>query len=141
VTRTRRRGAAAALALLVISSCAGTCTQQQGQGALEHTARLALDATRLAVEPLQDAIIDGCIAAEQLQLSRAKSGEITTDQAREELKPIRARCDAGRSLIEQVISTHDAVADRLEAGDIAAADQKLVELQERFRSLRTWRSQ
>lgn len=137
MTRTRRRHLAMGLTLLA-ASCGSTCTPEPGRA--DRVVRAGLDAFALAAGPVQDAIIDGCITSEKLIATRAEAGAITVEAAREQLVPLRARCDVARTLLGKIAAAHNRAVDRVEAGDVEAAERELRALAEEWKQLKTWGS-
>lgn len=135
--RNQRRMVAVALTLLLSGSCGSTCGGGEVGGA-DRAVRSALDAFALAAQPVSDAIVDGCVQAERRIEAEAQAHEITALEAREQLTPLRARCDAARALLDRIRKAHDAASTRVEAGDVQAAEAELSRLRREWEQLSTW---
>jgi hypothetical protein len=123
VTRYLRRNTAAALALLVVASCGGTCAAPTEQGV-----RSALDAFALAGGAAWTGLNEACIYRQQAINAEAHAGRITTADARAQLVPIRARCHELTALFVDMRAAQDQAAALVEAGKIDEAREWLERL-------------
>lgn len=129
MTRTRRRHTAAALTLLM-ASCGSTCAPESQDRAV----RSALDAFNLAGSTAWAGVNEGCIYRQQAIDAEAVARRITTDEARAQLVPVRARCHALTALFQRMRSAHDQAADLVDAGKVDEARVWLEKLREHWRS-------
>lgn len=99
----------------LLAGCAGARRQAYG----------ALEMLTVAVDPAYSMAMDGCIAREDLVVAEVRAGLTTKDQAREQLVPIRARCDVAREVFERVRLSQRAAKRALDAGDARTALREL----------------
>lgn len=126
-------GVLIAFAAVMLFGCA-SC----GAGAqtADQRVRSALDAFGLAAAPTWSALNAACAYQQRAIEAEAKADTITTDEARAQLGPVRARCARATDTIRAIRRAHDQAADLVEAGRIAEAEAWLGTLRERWSDFR-----
>lgn len=115
------------VALLLLSSCA--------QATADARIRSALDVLADVIDPASQLAAQGCIAAQETEVSEAEAGRTTAAQAGERIQRIRVRCRALRDAFDAMRARHDQARRLVEQGALEQAAHVIDEIRAEWRQL------
>ena len=88
--------------------------------------RATLDTLADWIDPTSRLAAESCIAREEASVSAAEAGQLTVEQAREDLRATRTRCHAMRDAFDKIRRQHDRARAFVERGELDQA-RELIE--------------
>ena len=101
----------------------------------ETYVRSALDVLADVIDPAYALAVDGCVEREKAELAAERSGSQKSAVTDENLRAIRGRCDQVRAAFERIRDAHTDAAERVEAGAIDDAKEKIEEARKQWATL------
>lgn len=97
----------------------------------------ALDTMALVIDPAYAALVDTCLAQQDVIVSRAEALNLARDQTKDLVERVRSRCHPAKDGFEYVRSLHAEAVRALEDGDTKGAENLLRELTKAWQALKS----
>lgn len=117
----------AALALVILTACAGQSGEQYVRGGLDLIADVVGPSSKLAHE--------ACDNREEAIASAAEKGTMAVDDARAAVSAVRVRCDALWATFDRIREAHEQAVKFMESGAIDQAKEQVEQARSLFRGL------
>lgn len=119
------------LSIVLAALLACSCAAQD----VDARVRSALDVLADVIDPASELAAQGCIAAQETEVSEAEAGRTTAAQAGERIQRIRVRCRALRDAFDAMRTRHDQARRLVEQGALEQAGQVVEEIRAEWRQI------
>lgn len=108
----------------------------KGRGGSEGEIRGSLNLVARTVDPAYDFAVDACLARQNLIVDAVEHKQIGTLEGDRQIAAVRVRCDRARATFDLIRRSHDEARRLIDDGQLEAAQRKLDEIIEAWRSLK-----